>query len=136
MDAPSHGRAKTGPRSAHRAPEAGWLASSRAAALRTFARLTPSRHGLRRFAPLPGSPSVAHYPDSPTTVDTGRLAWSIMSEQPREFGRDGVSGLVDKDRALRARLLPRREDQSSERPNATPITTGTTIPTATHIGQK
>ncbi|MFT3889458.1 MAG: hypothetical protein QM713_15025 [Arachnia sp.] len=29
-------------------------------------------------------------------------------EQPRDFGRDGVSGLVNHDRALRAKLLPRR----------------------------
>lgn len=59
-----------------------------------------------------------------------------MSE-PSQFGRDGVSGLVDKDRAIRARLLPRRrEDQSSERPNANAITTGITMPTATHMGQK
>lgn len=57
-------------------------------------------------------------------------------QQPREFGRDGVSGLVDKDRALRARLLPRRDPQSSERRSANAITTGTTMPTATHIGQK
>lgn len=57
----------------------------------------------------------------------------------REFGRDGVSGLVDKDRALRARLLarPRREDQRSEPPrSANATTTGATIPTATHMGQK
>lgn len=59
-----------------------------------------------------------------------------MSE-PNQFGRDGVSGLVDKDRAIRARLLPRRrEDQSSERPNANAITTGITMPTATRMGQK
>lgn len=35
-----------------------------------------------------------------------------MSEElRREFGRDGISGLVDRHRALRARLLsrPRRE---------------------------
>lgn len=30
-------------------------------------------------------------------------------EQRREFGRDGISGLVDRHRALRARLLPRRD---------------------------
>ena len=38
-----------------------------------------------------------------------------MSEeqQRREFGRDGVSGLVDRERALRARLLPHR-DRSTE----------------------
>lgn len=64
----------------------------------------------------------------------------MSEQQPREFGRDGVSGLVDRNRALRAKLLPRRSaavgDQSAERRNAAPITTGTTIPTATHIGQK
>ena len=35
-----------------------------------------------------------------------------MSEEPqqrREFGRDGVSGLVDRERALRAKLTPRRD---------------------------
>lgn len=59
-----------------------------------------------------------------------------MSE-PNQFGRDGVSGLVDKDRAIRARLLPRRrEPQSSDRPSANAITTGITMPTATHMGQK
>lgn len=35
-------------------------------------------------------------------------------QQPRrEFGRDGVSGLVDRERALRAKLTPRR-DRSRE----------------------
>ena len=59
-----------------------------------------------------------------------------MSE-PTPFARDGVSGLVPKDRATRARLLPRRrEAQSSDRPSANAITTGITMPTATHMGQK
>lgn len=43
-----------------------------------------------------------------------------MSEtQNRDFGRDGVSGLVDKDRALRARLLgaPRRAHRPSPVPD-------------------
>jgi hypothetical protein len=38
-----------------------------------------------------------------------------MSEElRREFGRDGISGLVDHHRALRARLLakPRRDEPS------------------------
>lgn len=60
----------------------------------------------------------------------------MSDQQPREFGRDGVSGLVDRDRAIRARLLPRRVDQSPELRSANAMTTGTTIPTATHIGQK
>ncbi|WP_158069051.1 hypothetical protein [Tessaracoccus sp. ZS01] len=37
----------------------------------------------------------------------------MSEEQRREFGRDGVSGLVDRERALRAKLLPRR-DRSTE----------------------
>lgn len=32
----------------------------------------------------------------------------MSDEQRREFGRDGVSGLVDRERALRAKLLPHR----------------------------
>lgn len=40
-----------------------------------------------------------------------------MSDVPaREFGRDGVSGLVDKDRALRARLIGRPRAESVGRP--------------------
>lgn len=35
-------------------------------------------------------------------------------QQRREFGRDGVSGLVDKDRALRARLLPQRDRRTED----------------------
>lgn len=43
----------------------------------------------------------------------------MSEEQRREFGRDGVSGLVDRERALRAKLKPRRdratEDQRRHR---------------------
>lgn len=40
-----------------------------------------------------------------------------MSEeqQRREFGRDGVSGLVDRERALRAKLKPRRDRSVEDR---------------------
>ncbi|HHT13811.1 MAG TPA: hypothetical protein GX013_11725 [Propionibacterium sp.] len=40
-----------------------------------------------------------------------------MSEEQkrREFGRDGVSGLVDRERALRARLLPQRDRSTEDR---------------------
>ncbi|WP_157633348.1 hypothetical protein [Tessaracoccus flavus] len=37
----------------------------------------------------------------------------MSEDQRREFGRDGVSGLVDRERALRARLLPRRDQPES-----------------------
>nr|WP_175558227.1 hypothetical protein [Tessaracoccus bendigoensis] len=50
-----------------------------------------------------------------------------MSEQPpRDFGRDGVSGLVDKERALRARLLgaPRRTIGPGEQRDAPPVEPG------------
>ena len=39
----------------------------------------------------------------------------MTEEHPREFGRDGVSGLVDRARAIRARLLPRRTAPRDER---------------------
>jgi hypothetical protein len=41
----------------------------------------------------------------------------MAEEQPRDFGRDGVSGLVNRDRSLRAKLLPRplREDREARR---------------------
>ncbi|MBB1513676.1 hypothetical protein H5398_06170 [Tessaracoccus sp. MC1679] len=46
----------------------------------------------------------------------------MSEEQRREFGRDGISGLVDHHRALRARLLPppkrpRGETQTRSAPN-------------------
>ena len=45
----------------------------------------------------------------------------MTEEHPREFGRDGVSGLVDRARAIRARLLPRRTAPRDERrPPAAP----------------
>lgn len=39
----------------------------------------------------------------------------MSEEQRREFGRDGVSGLVDRERALRAKLLPRRDRSTEDR---------------------
>ncbi|WP_180348994.1 hypothetical protein [Tessaracoccus massiliensis] len=41
---------------------------------------------------------------------------SDEQQQRREFGRDGVSGLVDRERALRAKLLPRREGERRPQP--------------------
>jgi hypothetical protein len=38
----------------------------------------------------------------------------MAEEQPRDFGRDGVSGLVNRDRALRAKLLPPRLREDRE----------------------
>lgn len=35
-------------------------------------------------------------------------------EQRREFGRDGISGLVNRHRALRVRLVARREPKASK----------------------
>lgn len=46
---------------------------------------------------------------------TGASMRNVSEEQRREFGRDGVSGLVDPARALRARLLPRRTAPRGER---------------------
>ncbi|HMQ65571.1 MAG TPA: hypothetical protein PJ992_04710 [Arachnia sp.] len=40
----------------------------------------------------------------------------MAEEQQRDFGRDGVSGLVNRDRALRAKLLPRRLREEREAP--------------------
>ena len=38
----------------------------------------------------------------------------MAEEQQRDFGRDGVSGLVNRDRALRAKLLPPRLREDRE----------------------
>lgn len=35
-------------------------------------------------------------------------------EQRRKFGRDGISGLVNRNRALRVRLVPRRGPKASK----------------------
>lgn len=41
--------------------------------------------------------------------------WMSEEQKRREFGRDGVSGLVDRERALRARLLPQRDRSTEDR---------------------
>ena len=58
--------------------------------------------------------TLRHWPN------LSNYAGHMSEEQRREFGRDGVSGLVDRDRALRAKLLPRRTEPP--RQPAAPIT--------------
>ena len=60
-------------------------------------------------------------PTSRVPARTGRAyrrtytGWMSEEQKRREFGRDGVSGLVDRERALRARLLPQRDRSTEDR---------------------